>query len=285
MAFFDTEKLKIELEYLTYSPYIPDTVKRLKKTTTDAYSPLRPYYELFLRGNSDATFHYNGVTTKVSGPIIGLLPHPSTALIPPEKQEYRIENSLSRCGGATLYFTSDTILAKNAEFFSCEGYFEELNALFESAHTIWLAKQPGFYNETMSMVYKIFALIQRKNLTTYIPSSKFALISKSIDYIDEHFLDNDFDCDTLPTFSGISMSYYNKLFTEKFHTSPKQYVLSKRLDHARVLLASTQYSIHEIAELCGFSDSYHFSKRFKKQFLSSPTEYRKKIQQDMYVIF
>ena len=46
--------------------------------------------------------------------------------------------------------------------------------------------------------------------------------------------------------------------------SPVKYVTALRLDHAKELLITGQYSVGEVAELCGFENVYYFSAVFKK---------------------
>ena len=71
------------------------------------------------------------------------------------------------------------------------------------------------------------------------------------------------------------MPYYNKIFAKKFNTSPKQYLINKKLNHAKDLIVSSNLSITEISEYTGFQSVYHFSRLFKKHFNMSPLTYKK----------
>ena len=67
----------------------------------------------------------------------------------------------------------------------------------------------------------------------------------------------------------------NGIFKEKYGVPCWQYVISVRIETASNLLKATDYSVSNIAELCGFSDPYYFSRAFKKALGKSPSEYRK----------
>lgn len=61
-----------------------------------------------------------------------------------------------------------------------------------------------------------------------------------------------------------------------FYVSPKQNLLSERMNQAKFLLQSQNYSVGEVASKVGYDNIYHFSKQFKKTAGMSPSEYRKR---------
>ncbi|MBQ8962141.1 MAG: helix-turn-helix transcriptional regulator [Ruminococcus sp.] len=72
----------------------------------------------------------------------------------------------------------------------------------------------------------------------------------------------------------ISASMLQKLYRMFFDVSCKEDVIASRISHAKHLLISTNDSIAEVAEKCGFNSYSHFSRTFKKQMLRSPLEFR-----------
>lgn len=58
--------------------------------------------------------------------------------------------------------------------------------------------------------------------------------------------------------------------------TPIEYVNRARLDQAKVLLVSKDWSIEKISEECGFSQTAYFSRLFKKKEGTTPNEFRKK---------
>lgn len=72
----------------------------------------------------------------------------------------------------------------------------------------------------------------------------------------------------------ISDSYLTHLFSEAFQVSPKQYILLKRIEQAKILLKTTNKSSGEIAILVGFSCPQRFNDIFKKIVGISPLKYK-----------
>lgn len=84
-----------------------------------------------------------------------------------------------------------------------------------------------------------------------------------------------FTLEELSAQSGVRKTMFLQFFRHMTGTSPTQYIINLRLEHARDLLLETQLPISQIAEHCGFSDPFYFSRRFKARFLLSPQQYRK----------
>lgn len=75
--------------------------------------------------------------------------------------------------------------------------------------------------------------------------------------------------------TGYGYDYFQHCFKEKFGRSPKQYQTDCRIEEAKSLLESGDYSCTEIAYLCGFSDSAQFSLIFKKNCGCPPDKWRR----------
>lgn len=66
--------------------------------------------------------------------------------------------------------------------------------------------------------------------------------------------------------------YFRKITGKPF----KRFVIEKKLEIAKYMLANTQKSISEIAKETGYSDVSNFNRFFRKFTGISPAEYRKK---------
>lgn len=73
----------------------------------------------------------------------------------------------------------------------------------------------------------------------------------------------------------ISESHLSHIFKNVTGYAPIEYLMSCRLSAAKNLLSTTDMSIKEIIDLCGFSDESNFSRTFKKKVGMTPTEFRK----------
>ena len=64
-------------------------------------------------------------------------------------------------------------------------------------------------------------------------------------------------------------------FKEKYGISPSEYVAELRISKAKELLLNEDINISEIAQECGFSSLYSFSRAFKENVGISPIKFRK----------
>jgi AraC-like DNA-binding protein len=68
-----------------------------------------------------------------------------------------------------------------------------------------------------------------------------------------------------------------RLFKTATGTSPSETVRLARLDRAVTLLCRSNFSVAEIATLCGFASPFHFSRRFKETYGQSPRALREAV--------
>ena len=138
---------------------------------------------------------------------------------------------------------------------------EYISGLFRKLFAVWVSRGDGYYFECISLLYKIFAELQKSN---YIPASRFEKIEPAVNAIRRDFLTKSFEVSELAAMCSISESYLKRIFKEKFGLPPKKYIIQLKINHACELLSLGGYSVSEVAEICNFSDVYYFSKVFKE---------------------
>ena len=69
-------------------------------------------------------------------------------------------------------------------------------------------------------------------------------------------------------------NYLSTLFRREYDQSPREYLRKVRMNQAKLLLATTEYSISDISSDVGYTNPFQFSKVFKSCYGISPTEYR-----------
>lgn len=84
--------------------------------------------------------------------------------------------------------------------------------------------------------------------------------------------------DDLAAAACVTPEHLCRLFQSTTGRSPMETVRLARLDRAASLLARSNYSVAEIADLCGFASPFHFSRRFKEAFGLPPTELRRAVR-------
>lgn len=84
-----------------------------------------------------------------------------------------------------------------------------------------------------------------------------------------------FSVSEMASLAGVSEPYLYSLFSHYLHSSPHQYLLNYRLRLARTRLASSDDSIKEIAEACGFENLESFYRAFRRTTGMPPAQYRR----------
>lgn len=105
--------------------------------------------------------------------------------------------------------------------------------------------------------------------------SKRANIAVIRAYLDEHFKEH-ISLDDLASSFFINKFYLTRIFKQEIGLSINNYLLQKRITHAKQLLRFSDMSIEEIGHSCGIGALYYFSRTFKKIEGISPSEYRKR---------
>ncbi|MCR4806670.1 MAG: AraC family transcriptional regulator [Lachnospiraceae bacterium] len=73
---------------------------------------------------------------------------------------------------------------------------------------------------------------------------------------------------------GLNRSYLTRLFKEATGYSLQEYLITYRMKMAIKLLSENELSVSEIAEAVGYTDTFTFSKAFKRHFGQSPSACR-----------
>ncbi len=73
----------------------------------------------------------------------------------------------------------------------------------------------------------------------------------------------------------LSETHFRRIFQQAFGVSPIAFLRKRRIDRACVLLRTTDMSVKEIVQQCGFSDTSFFSRVFHKIAGLTPATYRR----------
>jgi AraC family transcriptional regulator len=72
----------------------------------------------------------------------------------------------------------------------------------------------------------------------------------------------------------VSPFHFSRIFKTIMNISPHQYLTGVRLNHAKVLLATSQQSVTDVAFGCGFNSLEHFVTAYRQRFKVSPSIHR-----------
>ncbi|MDX5373763.1 MAG: response regulator transcription factor [Pseudomonadaceae bacterium] len=102
---------------------------------------------------------------------------------------------------------------------------------------------------------------------------KHHALQKAVSYIDQHYQEG-IDQKDLAQRCGMTPFRFSRLFKEVFGLGFMEYVLSKRMELAKDLLANSQMPITSIGYEAGFKDPSYFARAFKQCLGCTPSEYR-----------
>lgn len=135
--------------------------------------------------------------------------------------------------------------------------------------------------ESMLEMYlrQLFIMFQRYFLTTMKTENMRVVeeIDKATVYFNEHY-NEDISIDEYAENNHVSVSWFIRHFKHCTGFTPMQYILSKRIYNAEILLQDPTYNITEISIIVGYDNPLYFSRIFKKAKGLSPSEYRKGIK-------
>lgn len=148
---------------------------------------------------------------------------------------------------------------------------------YAAMERLYLSPTPGQY-PLKALMYRILDQLTREAEKNALPAVLYAGLS----YLETHLDDPALNNDRIAAHAGISEVYLRRLFARHFDLSPRQYLLKKRLEKACILLHNPEFSIGEVAERCGFSSIYHFSRAFSAAQGCPPSKYRALHQAQLY---
>ena len=95
-------------------------------------------------------------------------------------------------------------------------------------------------------------------------------------YIHEHYME-EITMNDISRHVNMNKDYLTKLYKKYENgSSPIAYLMDYRLQQAKKMLPSSEFSISEIASMTGFNSQSYFCKVFKQQIGVSPKDFRKK---------
>jgi AraC family transcriptional regulator len=96
------------------------------------------------------------------------------------------------------------------------------------------------------------------------------------DYIEANF-NQEISLAELAAIARLSPYHFCRAFKEAVGEPPHRYQMSRRIGHAKALLADAALSVSDVAAAVGYSDAGRFSTLFKRMTGHSPRAYRRKI--------
>lgn len=170
-----------------------------------------------------------------------------------------------------------------------EAYMREDRAILESGRPLpnqsWLvidrAGRPGWFRSSKTPLLAGSGKVVGVGGVRYAISSRedrlaqFQNLAAAVQHLERHHAEP-VSTAQLAKLAGLSVTHFNRRFAEIFRQSPRQFLISFRVEKARHLLATTDLSIGEVSARTGFFDQSHFTRHFRKLTGLTPIRYRRR---------
>ncbi|MFM9329293.1 AraC family transcriptional regulator [Paenibacillus mesotrionivorans] len=144
--------------------------------------------------------------------------------------------------------------------------------------TEYTNRQKGHEIAIHSLIYRIILALLRNDDSSLLdvnPDRELAKLVPVLDYIDKHLLDR-VDMKEAAKIMNLDYFYFGKYFKKVMGKTFIEYVNSKKIAHAELLLLTRDISVLETASLVGIPNMTNFYKMFHKYNQCSPKEFRKR---------
>lgn len=102
-------------------------------------------------------------------------------------------------------------------------------------------------------------------------------LHRVLDYIDAALGERDLTLARLAAIAHLSPFHFSRAFKAATGTAPHRFVVERRVERAKALLAKRELSLAEIAYAAGFANQAHFSTMFRRVTDMTPGEYRQSL--------
>ncbi len=86
--------------------------------------------------------------------------------------------------------------------------------------------------------------------------------------------DRDYNINNLADRMNISTSHFQHLYKRFFNVAFRTDLIKARIEHAKFILSTTDFTVESISETCGYTNVIHFYRQFKKITGVTPSEFR-----------
>lgn len=151
-------------------------------------------------------------------------------------------------------------------------------------HQLILLQNKSGYEERLLYITKITELLLsiRRDSCVNSYDERTSVIYSAERFMNENFASK-IGLKEVAESVHLSPNYFHTLFTSVTGSTPHDYLMTKRLNHAKELIMTSDYDMLEIAMLSGFGSQSYFNYYFKKATGVSPTGYRER-EFEKYII-
>jgi AraC family transcriptional regulator len=134
-----------------------------------------------------------------------------------------------------------------------------------------------FYAESMATALSAHLLRRYSgrthNIREYTGGLSQYKLRQAIEFINDNLAEG-FSLEAIANEVSMSRYHFARMFKQSTGMTPHQYLVERRLEKAKTLLANKDLTISEIAYLTGFASQSHLTRLFRQHLSTTPKTYR-----------
>jgi len=143
------------------------------------------------------------------------------------------------------------------------GIYKDIISLYSDLTCVWHLRDPGYPLKARA----VYLMILQRYLQLIVYQKDTSITDKRIKkvlyYMTTHYQEP-LTVQSMAELVSLSNMYFGNLFKQETGMSFHKFLTSIRLNRAEDMLYSGEYKINEIADACGFTDVFYFSRLFKE---------------------
>ena len=221
-------------------------------------------FQLIYIASGKAHFHFDGKEQIVTAGHM-VLYRPKE----PQKYEYYGDDQTEAywvhfTGGDVTNILRSYGLSDDKKVFFC-GSGIEYQAIFRNMiNELQMCREN--YESMLEMYLRQIFIMLKRYFIEDLKTDKVRIveeIDKATSYFNEHY-SKDINIDEYAEQNHVSVSWFIRNFRQCTGSTPMQYILSKRIYNAEILLRDPSYNVTEISRIVGYDNPLYFSRIFKK---------------------
>ena len=154
-----------------------------------------------------------------------------------------------------------------SEIKTLEHHFRKMHEAIRDDSIFGNYRAAGYLYDFLIELYRVTSSAATRKITS-------SAVLKALDYINANY-NSAVTMEQLCSVAGVSQQHLCRLFRSALGSRPMEYVAKRRIQTAKELLNSSDYSVDEISERVGFCSGSYFCKLFKRYEGMTPTEFRR----------
>ena len=219
---------------------------------------------IIVRMNGSAEYCFEDKTLKNNGGELIFIPKGST-------YTWRVTCE-EDCNCLLIYFNCEYEGDATAAVYPLDN-FVHIDVLCNNFSDLWNFGNAGEKYQCYSYMYELLSYMYNFDSFKSKDKAKFSVIEPAVKYLRKHIYDSSLKIDRLHNLCGLSHTYFRKVYIKEMGMNPKEYVIEKRLSHAKIIIENGDMdTVEQLSLSVGYDDPLYFSKAFKKKFGISPSK-------------